>query len=147
MSLAWWSLGFASSKSKHIKLGDSTQYCNFGGVVTNQLPALIWPPVSNHNCLPQVVGFLHSTMARRDRSLQFLSVSVKAWMAACVLLGPLLLTWFIPAWISNYTHYNVWDEITYPFLNFNGATVEVSEWIGNFIPHFIGHVITYPCWD
>ena len=31
----------------------------------------------------------------------------------------------ISAWISNYTHYNVWDEITYPFLNFNGATVEV----------------------
>ena len=31
----------------------------------------------------------------------------------------------IPAWISNYTHYNVWDEITYPFLNFNGETVEV----------------------
>ena len=30
-----------------------------------------------------------------------------------------------PAWISNYIHYNVWDEITYPFLNFNGATVEV----------------------
>ena len=28
----------------------------------------------------------------------------------------------IPAWISYYTHYNVWDEITYPFLNFNGAT-------------------------
>ena len=31
----------------------------------------------------------------------------------------------IPAWISNYIHYNVWDEITYPILNFNGATVEV----------------------
>ena len=31
----------------------------------------------------------------------------------------------IPAWICNYIHYNVWDEITYPFLNFNGATVEV----------------------
>ena len=42
-------------------------------------------------------------------------------------LGPLLLTWLhlIPAWISNYIHYNVWDEITYPFLNFSGATVEV----------------------
>ena len=26
---------------------------------------------------------------------------------------------------SNYIHYNVWDEITDPFLNFNGATVEV----------------------
>ena len=31
----------------------------------------------------------------------------------------------IPARISNYIHYKVWDEITYPFLNFNGATVEV----------------------
>ena len=31
----------------------------------------------------------------------------------------------IPAWISNYIHYNMRDEITYPFLNFNGATVEV----------------------
>ena len=25
----------------------------------------------------------------------------------------------IPAWISNYIHYKLWDEITYPFLNFN----------------------------
>ena len=31
----------------------------------------------------------------------------------------------IPAWISNYIHYKVWDEITYPFLNLNGYTVEV----------------------
>ena len=31
----------------------------------------------------------------------------------------------IPAWISNYIHYNVRGEITYPFLNFNGCTVEV----------------------
>ena len=23
-----------------------------------------------------------------------------------------------PAWISNYIHYNVWEEITYPFPNF-----------------------------
>ena len=50
---------------------------------------------------------------------------------------------FIPAWIRNYTHYKVWDESTYLFLNFNGATVEVYEWISNFIPHFAGKVITY----
>ena len=31
----------------------------------------------------------------------------------------------IPAWISNYIQYKLWDEITYPFLNFNGFTVEV----------------------
>ena len=41
----------------------------------------------------------------------------------------------------------MWDEITYPFPNFNSAAVEVWEWISNFIPHFNGHVNTYPCWD
>ena len=41
----------------------------------------------------------------------------------------------------------VWDGITNPFLNFNGATVEVYEWISNFIKHFAGKKITYPCWD
>ena len=41
----------------------------------------------------------------------------------------------------------VWDEITYPFLNFNGCTVEVLEWISDFISHLTEHVITYPCWD
>ena len=41
--------------------------------------------------------------------------------------GPLLLTRFNfnSAWINNYIHYKVWDEIIYPFLNFNGTTVEV----------------------
>ena len=37
----------------------------------------------------------------------------------------------------------MWDEITYPFPNFKGGTVEVWDWIRNFIPHFIGHVIAY----
>ena len=31
----------------------------------------------------------------------------------------------IPAWISNYINYKARDEITYPFLNFYGCTVEV----------------------
>ena len=43
----------------------------------------------------------------------------------------------------------VWDEITYAFPNFNGATVEVWELISNFIPHFEMDVdlIACPCWD
>ena len=36
---------------------------------------------------------------------------------------------------------------TSPFLNFNGATIEVWKWISDFISHFTGHVIIYPCWD
>ena len=30
----------------------------------------------------------------------------------------------------------VWDEITWPFPNFSGATVKIWEWISSFIPHF-----------
>ena len=40
------------------------------------------------------------------------------------------------AWICNYINYKVWDEITYPLLNFKGATVEASEIISNSISHF-----------
>ena len=61
------------------------------------------------------------------------TVSCYGWV-----LGPRL------GWISNYIHYKGWDEITYPFPNFNGTTVEVWEWITNFIPHFTEHVIIYP---
>ena len=42
----------------------------------------------------------------------------------------------IPTWISNHMQSKVWDEIIYPFLNFNG-----------FIPHLLMDVTTYPCWD
>ena len=42
---------------------------------------------------------------------------------------------------------NVRDEITYPFLNSNGATVEVWEWISNCTPHSTMDMIIYPGWD
>ena len=38
-------------------------------------------------------------------------------------------------------------KVTYQFPNFNGATVEVWEWISKFKPHTIMGVVTYPCWD
>ena len=41
-----------------------------------------------------------------------------------------------PAWISNYIHYNVWDEIAYPFPNFNDYAVEVYKWVSIFILHY-----------
>ena len=40
----------------------------------------------------------------------------------------------------------IWDEIYYPFQNFNDATGDVWEWTRNFIPHFIMNMITYPRW-
>ena len=42
---------------------------------------------------------------------------------------------------------NVWDEIPYPFPNFNDCTVEVWDGISNFIPHIIIDVITDPYLD
>ena len=39
-------------------------------------------------------------------------------------------------------NYNVWDEITYPFLNFNGFAVEVWEWISNFGAHRVYDYLT-----
>ena len=49
-----------------------------------------------------------------------------------------LLSWLNvnPTCISNYIHHKVWDEITYPFPNIKGCTVEVWIWIINFVPHF-----------
>ena len=49
-------------------------------------------------------------------------------------------------WKSNSTIYEAWNEITYPYSNFNGYTVEDSEWISNVIPYFNQQVITYPYW-
>ena len=37
----------------------------------------------------------------------------------------------ILAWMDNYIHYKVLDEITNPFSNFSGCTFEVREWISN----------------
>ena len=47
----------------------------------------------------------------------------------------------MPAWISDYTHYSVWDKITYPFPNFAGYTFEVWEKISKFILHFSEHIV------
>ena len=58
----------------------------------------------------------------------------------------LLLTWvyFNPALISNHMTGKVCGEITYPFPNFSGCTLEVWECISKFTTHFIMDVTTWP---
>ena len=48
--------------------------------------------------------------------------------------GSFLLTWINPL-MNNHIPNQMQDQITYPFLNFNGCTAEVWEWMSNFIPH------------
>ena len=43
--------------------------------------------------------------------------------------------------------FKLWGDFTYPFPNFNGAPGGVWKWISNFIPHLIGHAISYTCCD
>ena len=39
----------------------------------------------------------------------------------------------IPVWMSNYICCKMFNDITYPFPNFSGATVEDWEWMNDFI--------------
>ena len=49
--------------------------------------------------------------------------------------------------IGNHMPNKVTGGITYPVTDFNGTIVEVMEWIGDLILHFMMDGITYPCWD
>ena len=52
----------------------------------------------------------------------------------------------IPAQISNHMLRKLWNEITSPLKNFNGSTIEVLEWISNFISHIRWHrLLTHIC--
>ena len=53
----------------------------------------------------------------------------------------------MPAWKSNYIHYEMWVEMIYPLPNFKGATLEIWEWTRNSILHVAGYVIILPCRD
>ena len=52
-----------------------------------------------------------------------------------------------PTGISYFFHYEVWDELVYPFWNLKDATVEVWERMINFFPLCIRHAITYSCYN
>ena len=69
-----------------------------------------------------VVIALNSGNTRQNNTLAIVYTDATLYSNGPFYLHGLTL---IPAWISNYIHYKVWDEITYPFLNFNGCTVEV----------------------
>ena len=43
-----------------------------------------------------------------------------------------------------YMSSKVWVEITYPSPNFKGKTVEVWEWMNDFIPHLMDHSFLLP---
>ena len=87
-----------------------------------------------------------SLIVFRDFILSICNISLQS---CGFLLGPLYLhvITLILARFSNYINGKMWPKVMLPFPNFTDATVEVWEWISNFIPHFTGYVIIHPCWD
>ena len=81
----------------------------------------------NSNAYVGILSFTDENFFQTKQSVISMNVLMYVKMLKIAILAPFYshgLT-LIPAWISNYIHYNAWDEITYSFLNFNGATVEV----------------------
>ena len=54
--------------------------------------------------------------------------------------GPFHWWTLTPMWISDYSHYKMCDEITYPFPNLNTWGMDKL-----FFPHFTGQVSAYSC--
>ena len=99
---------------------------------------LLRPNMNCHSCSHVKYIVMQIYIKRFNLRLKLLQkYHMLAW--ECLILTP--------AWKNNHIHYKVWDKITCSFPNVTGCIVEVWEWIINFIPHFTGHVITYPCWD
>ena len=73
-------------------------------------------------------------------------------MIDCILLIPMIVI-LSRLWVVGAFQFNLWGplsnhmpckmqwEITYSFPNFNGCTVNVWEWISNFMPLFTEYVI------
>ena len=67
--------------------------------------------------------------------------------AETVLTWPEIMEKIIPGWESNHMPIKELNEITCPFSNFNNSlTVEIWEWIRNFIQQLIMDAITSTCW-
>ena len=78
---------------------------------------------------------LHMRISMRDKLFAVKSLHTNKCFR--VISGPLftqMVFTLITACASNHIHYKVWDEITNPLPSFNGATVDVWEWINNFTP-------------
>ena len=85
---------------------------------------------------------IHNTLIVLDRYLRLMGDKTIPDSAE-----PRLESFYPPFLAGIYQpHQGVVDSYN-PFLNFNGCTLEVQEWISNFIPHFITDVISVPCWD
>ena len=70
-----------------------------------------------------VIAHVHFLVQNRRQRLIISWVCWK-WKLHWIMIKNFPGLGLIPAWIFNYIHHKMWDEITYPFPNFNGCTVD-----------------------
>ena len=68
-------------------------------------------------------------------------IALPIWFLSQIPKGLRLLTRmnFSPNMDNDYADYKMWDQIIYPYQNFDDATFEVWTWISNYIPHCSSH--------
>ena len=103
-----------------------------------------WPFVPGIHRSP--VNSLHIGHCRGAFMFSLIFAPMNGWVNTSANGGqwPILLTWInFNRSMDKESHplYNM-GKITYPYLNFNFCTVDVKEWISNFIPHLTG---SYGC--
>ena len=127
-----------STRTFHLRMSNLQLCCCYRDLITWQdtwiiaLPRAIewqWPSAINWSCFlllnnfPITFSYQAQWYVMDDNMWRYIQsiTSPSVWTP----VAPFTNLTLILAWISNYIHYKECDEITYPFLNFNGATVEV----------------------
>ena len=79
---------------------------------------------------PERYILTHRDGSRKSDSKEINHDITRVMQPTQTLVRPLWLTWInlIPIWINNHIPNKLWGEITNPFPNFNGCTVEVWEY-------------------
>ena len=109
------------------------------------LLSVLWGAIITQSIFFKIYTKDTSFLSRVNYGVSFLiwNYGLCSTLANAVLCAISHCIW--PVWITNYIHYRLWGEITYPnFPNFSGVAIEVRVWIGNFISHFPGRMITQP---
>ena len=172
ISLAWavwwlfgtepnWLVGFATLLRQRLHLVAELNYglCTMSFIYqetvhkTNSIVYLNNVAAVQHTLFRDIDGMFWWRSVSRYHGVQGVTATSNIHKCCCSILpiymvlpvnGLVGLT-LTPTWISNYIHYKVWGEITYPCPNF--IHCPVWRWIRNFLSHLTGRVIPHPTQD
>ena len=95
--------------------------------IFRSMSRFLWRPISNLESVIQIRGSFYSTPMYRIRYSR--TMEITGLLCVKYIRGPFHKHWLtlIITWMINQVPNKVWDEIIYPFPNFNCCTAEVWE--------------------